>query len=231
MTCLIIDDNPLARLALRNMASEIEGLELAGECESAMEAFNFLQKDPADLLLLDVEMPGMSGLELLKNLEHQPLAILITSKADYAVEGFDLQVVDYIVKPVALPRLLKAIQRAQERYEAQQLATLQELGPSYLFARVNNSLLRIDFDDILFVQALGDYVVFQTADKKHPVHLTMKALEERLPSNRFLRVHRSYIVALDKISNLEQNSLQVGKHIVPVAETAKGELIRKLNVL
>ena len=231
MTCLIIDDNPLARLALRNMASEIEGLQLAGECESAMEAFNFLQKNPADLLLLDVELPGMSGLELLKSLDHQPLAILITSKTDYAVEGFDLQVVDYIVKPVALPRLLKAVQRAMERFEAQHPASAEELGASHLFARVNNQLLRIDFDDVLFVQALGDYVVFQTADKKHPVHLTMKAVEERLPPSRFLRVHRSYIVALNKIANLEQNSLLVGKHIVPVSENYKGELMQKLNVI
>ena len=231
MTCLIVDDNPLARLALRNMASEIEGLQLAGECESAMEAFNFLQKNPADLLLLDVELPGMSGLELLKSLDHQPLAILITSKADYAVEGFDLQVVDYIVKPVALPRLLKAVQRAMERFEAQRPASVEELGPSHLFARVNNQLLRIDFDDILFVQALGDYVVFQTANKKHPVHLTMKAVEERLPASRFLRVHRSYIVALKKIANVEQNSLLIGKHIVPVSEHYKGELMQKLNVI
>ena len=231
MTCLIIDDNPLARLALRNMASEIEGLQLAGECESAMEAFNFLQKNPADLLLLDVELPGMSGLELLKSLDHQPLAILITSKTDYAVEGFDLQVVDYIVKPVALPRLLKAVQRAMERFEAQHPASAEELGASHLFARVNNQLLRIDFDDVLFVQALGDYVVFQTTGKKHPVHLTMKAVEERLPASRFLRVHRSYIVALNKIANLEQNSLLVGKHIVPVSENYKGELMQKLNVI
>ncbi|MCB0567084.1 MAG: response regulator transcription factor [Phaeodactylibacter sp.] len=231
MTCLIVDDNPLARLALRNMASEIEGLQLAGECESAIDAFNFLQKTPADLLLLDVELPGMSGLELLKSLDHQPLAILITSKTDYAVEGFDLQVVDYIVKPVALPRLLKAVQRAMERFEAHYPPGAEELGPSYLFARVNNQLLRIDFDDVLFVQALGDYVVFQTADKKHPVHLTMKAVEERLPPSRFLRVHRSYIVALNKIANLEQNSLLVGKHIVPVSENYKGELMQKLNVI
>lgn len=231
MTCLIIDDNPLARLALRNMASEIEGLQLAGECESAMQAFNFLQKTPCDLLLLDVEMPGMNGLELLQSLEHQPLAILITSKTEYAVEGFDLQVVDYIVKPVAQSRLLKAVQRAMERQAAMQPAAVHEMATDHLFARVNNQLLRIDFKDILFVQALGDYVVFQTEGKKYPVHLTMKAVEERLPNNRFLRVHRSYIINLDKIFNMEQNSLQVGQHIVPVAEKSKAELMQRMNVI
>ncbi|MCB0520417.1 MAG: response regulator transcription factor [Saprospiraceae bacterium] len=231
MTCLIIDDNPLARLALRNMVADVEGLQLAGECESALQAFNFLQKTPADLLLLDVEMPGMNGLELLQSLEKQPLVILITSKTEYAVDGFDQEVVDYIVKPVAMPRLLKAVQRAQERHKAAQPATFHEMGTDHLFARVNNQLLRIDFNDILFVQALGDYVVFQTAEKKHPVHLTMKAVEERLPAGRFLRVHRSYIVALDKIANVEQNSLQIGKHIVPVSEGFKAELMRQLNVI
>ncbi|MBI1225976.1 MAG: response regulator [Bacteroidetes bacterium] len=231
MTCLIIDDNPLARLALRNMLADVEDLQLIGECDSAVQAFNFLQKTPADLLLLDVEMPGMNGLEFLKSLEHQPMTILITSKTEYAVDGFELQVVDYIVKPVALPRLLKSVQRAKERHEPQQPAQVHELSTNHLFARVNGQLLRIDFAEILFVQALGDYIVFQTADKKHPVHLTMKAVEERLPTDQFVRVHRSYIVSVDKISNMEQNSLQIGKHVVPVSESLKAELMRRMNVI
>jgi two-component system, LytTR family, response regulator len=224
MTCLIIDDNPLARLALRNMTSEMEGLQLVGECESALQAYNFLQTKPCDLLLLDVEMPGISGLELLESLDHQPLVILVTSKTEYAVEGFEMQVVDYLVKPVTMPRLLKAVNRALEHYQIAKPV-------NHLFARVDNLLVRIDFQDILFVHALGDYVVFQTEEKKYPVHLTMKAVEERLPRNHFLRVHRSYIVALDKIVNLEQNSLLIGTHAVPVSEKAKGELLQRLNIL
>ena len=220
----------MARLALRNMMEDIEAMQLAGECESAIEAFNLLQKTPADLLLLDVEMPGMSGLELLQSLETQPLVILITSKTDYAVEGFNLEVVDYIVKPVALPRLLKAVQRAKDRW-AGTPTEVQQLGPDHLFVRIENQLLRIDFEDILLVQALGDYVVFQTEKKKYPVHLTMKAVEEKLPADRFLRVHRSYIVAVDKIENLEQNSLKIASHIVPVSENNKKRLLEKLNIV
>jgi two-component system LytT family response regulator len=231
MNCLIVDDNPMARLALRNMVEDIEDVQLAGECESAIQAFNFLQKTPADLLFLDVEMPGMSGLELLQSLEVQPLVILITYKTDYAVEGFDLEVVDYIVKPVSLPRLLKAVQRVKDRKAAQSPADVHELGTDHLFVRVETQLLRIDFDDILFVQALGDYVVFQTEKKKYPVHLTMKAIEEKLPGDRFLRVHRSYIVAVDKIENMEQNSLQIARHIVPVSESNKKKLLDKLNII
>lgn len=231
MTCLIIDDNPLARLALRNLVEEISFLQITGECKSAMEVYNVLQKGKVDLLLLDVEMPGMSGLDLLRSLDQQPMVILITSKADYAVEGFDLQVVDYIVKPVELPRLIKAVQRAKERMEQVSGGNEEASFSDHLFLRINNQLQRIDFDEILFVQALGDYVVFQTEKKKYPVHLTMKAVEERLPEERFMRVHRSYLIALDKIVNIEQNSLQIGNHLVPVSEKIKGELMHRLNVL
>jgi len=229
MNCIIVDDNPLARLALKKMLTGIDDLEISAECENAMEAYNFLQKEPADLLLLDVEMPGMSGLELLKSLNYSPLAILITSKIEYAVEGFDLQVVDYIVKPVQLPRLLKAVQRAQEKWTHIHSPTPGE-GVDTIFVRVNNQLIGIKFEEILWVQALGDYVVFVTEDKKYPVHLTMKAVEERLLDANFLRVHRSYIIAIDKITNMEQNSLLLGQHTVPVSEGYKKGLMERLNI-
>lgn len=227
---MIIDDNPMARLALRKMLSAVEDLELSGEHEDAMAAFNQLQKEPVDLLLLDVEMPGMSGLELLKSLDYTPLVILITSKMEYAVEGFDLQVVDYILKPVALPRLLKAIQRARAKWEQAPQASVSESDDNTFFIRVNNQLQGLEYADIIMVQALGDYVVFVTKDKKYPVHLTMKAVEERLPLTRFLRVHRSYIIAVDKITNIEQNSLLLGEHLVPVSEGYKKGLMDRLNI-
>ena len=231
MTCLIVDDNPMARLALRNMTSDIGNLELVGECDSAVQAYNFLNKTPVDLLLLDVEMPGMSGLDLLKSLDHPPLVVLITAKSDYATESFDLEVVDYIVKPVTQPRLLKALHRAGERHNALQVMQSQGDDTTYLFVRVNNQFMRIDFDDILFVQAMGDYVKFQTAQKMHAVHMTMKAAEDRLPVDRFMRVHRSYIVALNKIESLEQNSIQIDTHVIPVSENFKQTLLERMNVL
>ena len=231
MTCLIVDDNPMARLVLRNMLADIEGLQLVGECESALQTYNFLQKNSCDLILLDVEMPGMTGLELLQSLEEPPLVIIITAKAEYAVEGFNLEVVDYLVKPVALPRLLKAVQRAKDRRLSRLSAGTHDLDSAHLFVRADNQLLRIDFDDILFIQALGDYIVFQTKSRKYPVHMTMKAAEEKLPQDRFMRVHRSYIVAMDKIDNLEQNSLSMSGHIIPVSETNKKTPLNKLNII
>ena len=236
MITLIVDDNEMARLALHNMVQEVSFLELAGECTSAIEAFGFLQKNPVDLVLLDVEMPGMTGLELIRTLENPPLFILVTSKGEYALEGFDLRVADFIVKPVTMPRFLSAVQRASELFGHRKTsAPVHEVeipaGHNFLFARVNNQLVRIDYDNLLYVQALGDYVVLVTPGKKYPVHLTLKALEERLPPNRFARVHRSYIVAVDKVNSLEENSILINKDVIPVSESHKAAFLKKLNLL
>jgi len=231
MKCIIVDDNPLARLAVRNMVLQIDDLDLISELDNATQAFNFLQKNECDLLLLDIEMPGISGLELIKTLEHKPLVILITSKSNYALEGFELQVVDYLLKPVSFSRLLKAIAHARKLFQWQTQVEGDGDRKDYLFVRANNQMVRIDFDDILYVEAMGDYVLFHTQGRKFVVHLTMKSVEESLPDARFLRVHRSYIAALERIDNMVQNSLQIGNHIIPVSETYKSRLTKQLNML
>jgi len=229
--CLIVDDNTMARTVLRNMVKQIRELEICGEYAAAIDAFNHLQKESVDLLLLDVEMPGMSGLELIESLSNPPLVILITAKTDYAVQGFQLQVVDYLVKPITLPRLLQAVNRAEEWKLSDSKSIQSAESKNYFFARINNQLIRIDWDDILFLQAMGDYVVIVTPGKKMPVHSTLKALEKKIPENRFTRVHRSYIVQVSKIVNLEENSIQINEHLIPVSERYKSELMEKMNVL
>ena len=231
MKCLIVDDNTMARTVLRNMVKQIRELEICGEYAAAIDAFNHLQKESVDLLLLDVEMPGMSGLELIESLLNPPLVILITAKTDYAVQGFQLQVVDYLVKPITLPRLLQAVNRAEEWKLSDSKSIQSAESKNYFFARINNQLIRIDWDDILFLQAMGDYVVIVTPGKKMPVHSTLKALEKKIPENRFTRVHRSYIVQVSKIVNLEENSIQINEHLIPVSERYKSELMEKMNVL
>ena len=225
----------MARLALHNMVLEVQDLQLVGECTNASEAFNFLQKQSVDLVFLDVEMPGMTGLELIRTLKATPLFILVTSKKEYALEGFDLRVVDYIVKPVLLPRFLTAVQHALELFARRKPEPLPEKEasghPEFLFARVNNQLVRIDYDLILYVQALGDYVTIVTAAKKYTVHLTLKAVEERLPAARFARVHRSYMVALEKVTSIEENSIWVNKEMVPVSEGYKAAFLKKINII
>lgn len=224
--CLIIDDNPMARLAIRNFIQEVDFLSLSGECEDAVQAMNWLQKEPIELLFLDVEMPQMTGLELLESLTHRPLVILITSKTEYAVQAYNLEVIDYIVKPIKLARFLKAVNRAKDF-----LRPTQKEADRYLFARIDNVLTRLDFDQILYVETMGDYIRIATPQKKYTVHLTLKALLEKLPPDRFLRIHRSYVVALDKIDSFADNMVSIQKNVLAVSETYRAHLLEKLNAL
>lgn len=238
MKCLIIDDNPMARLTLRELIKDVDFLEIVAECGSAGSAFNELEKSPVDLLFLDVEMPGISGIEFLDSLENPPLTIMITSKRDYAVEAFDLRVIDYLVKPVSPARFYTSIKRAKELFEQKKIGekSTNQLPPtinqSAIFVRADNQMVRIPFDDLLSVSALGDYTLFQTTTKRHTVHTTMKAVEEALPTERFMRVHRSHIVNLEKIETIGDGSmLQIGKQSVPVGEQFKAPLMQRLRFL
>ncbi len=229
MKCLIVEDNPMARLALRNLIADLTFLELVGECENAQEAFNTLAQTSVDLLFLDVEMPGRTGLQLLESLEVKPLCILITSKRDYAVEAFAHRVVDYLVKPLDFTRFAQAVQRARELYEQQNPEPAPVAG--HLFVRGTSGWDRLAYADILLVQAMGDYVNIHTAQRRYTVYSTLRQMEERLPADRFLRVHRSYLVAIDHIDHFDDQSVRVHKHVVPVSDTYRGKLLQRLNLL
>lgn len=222
--CLIIDDNPMARLAIRSFVEEVDFLTLAKECENAIQAINFLQTQQIDLLFLDVEMPQMTGLEMLESLTDKPLVILVTSKSDYAVDAFNLDVIDYIVKPIKLARFLKAVNKAKDF-----LQTDRKEENTFIFARIDNILTRVDLDQILYIEAMGDYIRIATSKKKHTVHATLKSIWEKLPAERFIRIHRSHIVALDKIDSFADNMVTIEKAILPVSEGYRGLLLEKLN--
>jgi DNA-binding LytR/AlgR family response regulator len=231
MNCLIIDDNKLARTAMKQLASHIDQLSVAGECASAIEAYNILQKEKIDLLLLDIEMPGMNGIELTRNIGKKgPVIIFTTAKKDYAVEAFELHVADYLIKPVTPSRFLQAIERAKEL----QHATTRELHDTdneFVFIRDSGTLKRIKLDEILYLEAMGDYVKLHTSQKFHAVHSTLKAIEERLPDAKFMRVHRSYIVALDKIDAIQDGAIVISKNSIPVADAYRAALNSRLNLL
>jgi DNA-binding LytR/AlgR family response regulator len=231
MKCLIVDDNQIALMAVKQLVSQMQSLELAGECKDAMEAYNHLSRNPVDLLLLDIELPDMSGLELIKKLGNKkPLIIFTTAKKDYAVEAFELSVVDYLVKPITLPRFLQAIEKANEAIESnKQEVKVEEQG--FVFVKDNGVLKRISIDDILFLEAMGDYVKVHTSHKFHVVHATLKSLEEKLPTTKFSRVHRSYIVAVNKIDFIQEGTISIGKSTIPVADTYKTNLNKRLNLL
>ena len=231
MKCIIVDDNKMARMALKQLVSQVPNLELVAECNDATEALASMNNSQIDLLLLDIEMPDMSGLDLTRNLgNNRPLIIFTTAKKDYAVEAFELNVVDYLVKPLAFPRFRQAIEKANETLESnKQEVKVEEQG--FVFVKDNGVLKRISIDDILFLEAMGDYVKVHTAQKFHVVHATLKSIEEKLPASKFIRVHRSYIVAINKIDYIQEGTISIGKTTIPVADTHKSNLNKRLNLL
>lgn len=233
MNCIIVDDNTLARTAIRQLIEQVEFLHLAHECSDSIEAFNLLKKENIDLIFLDVEMPGMTGLELIRNLEKHPIVILVSAKKEFAVEAFELNVADYITKPVTLPRFMTAVSRAQKLHEAASRSnvTMSVKEKDYIFVRSNSVLTKVKLNDIIYVQALGDYVNIFTPEKRHTVHITLKGVEEKLPTDNFYRLHRSYLVSLNHIDNIEESTAYVGKHPLPIGEQFKKELLRKLNLI
>jgi DNA-binding LytR/AlgR family response regulator len=231
MNCIIVDDNKMARMTMKQLVSQVKDLRLVHECADAMEAYNTINKEEIDLILLDIEMPGMTGLELIRNLgAKRPLIIFTTAKTDYAVEAFELNVVDYLVKPVTPARFLQAVERANEALNSDK-ETVNVNEQEFVFVKDNGVLKRINVDDIMFLEAMGDYVKVHTGQKFHVLHSTLKSIEEKLPSSKFIRVHRSYIVSLNKIDYIQEGVITIGKSTVPVADTYRTTLNKRLNLL
>ena len=232
MNCIIVDDNKLARAALKHLVEQVDFLNLKQECENPIDAFNYLKKETIDLVFLDVEMPDMSGIELVKNLDKRPIIILITAKKDYAVEAFELNVADYVVKPVTLPRFMTAVSRAKELFESKdQKIEIGKKYADYIFVRSKSVITKIKMQDIIYIQALGDYVNIYMGEKRHTVHITLSGIETKLPEDKFFRLHRSYIIALNHINDIEENCAYIGNHPIPIGEQYKKLLLSKLNFI
>ena len=231
MLTLIVDDNKIARTTMKQLASQVKGIIIVGECSNAMDAYNFLQEQTVDLVLLDIEMPGMSGLELTKNMGNKkPIIIFTTSKKEYAAEAFELNVADYIVKPVTPQRFIQAIDKVKQILESN-TEEIKMDDDEFIFIRDSSIIRRLKLDDILFAEAMGDYVKLYTTQKFFAIHTTLKAVEERLPANKFIRVHRSYIVAITKIDIIKDGALVVNGKPLPVADTYRAALNKRLNIL
>ena len=232
MNCIIVDDNKLARLVLRKLVEQVGDIELLAEFAEPLEALKYLEKNNVDLVFLDVEMPGMTGIELVKNLKERPIIVLITAKEDYAVEAFELNVADYIVKPVNLSRFLKAVTRARELYQSRsEKLELSEKDREYIFVRSNAVLTKIRISDIIYIQALGDYINIYTSSSRNTVHITLKGIEEKLSAGLFYRVHRSYLIAVNHVDKVEEGMAYIGKHPIPIGEQYKKDLLKNLNLI
>lgn len=223
LRCLIVDDEPLARKGLKEYIADIPFLELAAECDSPVKAAATLQTQPIDLIFLDIQMPRMTGIEFLRSLSQPPLVIFTTAHADYAVESFELNVLDYLLKPVSFERFMKAVMKARAYVDAR-----QKKDAEYFFIKCDNKLERINYQDVLFVEALQNYVAIHTPTRKFTTYLTFKGVEEYLPSERFVKVHKSFIVAIDKIDSIDGNELVIGQHHIPVSRNLKDEVMEKI---
>lgn len=231
MTCLIVDDNKIARTTLKQLASQITEITVVGECGNAMDAYNFLQQQEVEIVLLDIEMPGMSGLELTRNLgRSRPLIIFTTSKKDYAAEAFDLNVADFIVKPVTPARFIQAIEKAKEILQSNR-EEVRLRDDEFIFIRDSNVVKRLKIGELLYAEAMGDYVKLHTAQRFFAIHSTLKAVEERLPASKFFRVHRSYVVAIEKIDTIQNGVLIIQGKSIPVADAYRGALNKRMNIL
>ena len=235
LRCLVIDDDPLSVQIVRNCIANTPFLEASGDCNSAIEAAEMLRTQAFDVLFLDVEMPLMSGLDLLRTLPDPPQVVLITSSQSYAVQAFEFAVADYLLKPLSYARFLQAAQKVLENVNAQRAAddpgAAAGSTPDFTFVKADNKLVRVDFADVYYVEALGDYVHLITARGKLIVYSTMRAIEEKFPARRFVRVHRSFIINIDYVQALEDSSLLIKEKYIPVGQTYLRGLLLRLNKL
>lgn len=231
MNCLIIDDNIIARTTLKQLVKKESSLNLVGECADAIDAYQKIMSDQVDLLLLDIEMEDMSGIELVKSLgTKNPIIIFTTSKKEYAAEAFELNVADYITKPVTTVRFLQAVEKAKEIFNSK-TREVKAQDDAFLFIRDSNIVRRLKIEDILYAEAMGDYVKLYTAEKFYSVHSSLKEVESKLPDSRFLRVHRSFIIQVGKIDTIEGGTLIINKKMVPVADSYRAALNQRLKIL
>jgi two-component system, LytTR family, response regulator len=233
LRCLAIDDEPLALELLEDNIRQVPYLKLEGTCSNALEALKFLQEQTVDLIFLDIQMPGLTGLQFIQSLTQKPMIILITAYEKFALEGFNLDVIDYLVKPVPLDRFIKACNKAWELFNlrSKKAENSSSNEPEFLFVNVEYSLLKVEFGDIQWIEGLKDYIRIYLKSSSKPVitRMSMKAIEEELPPSRFIRVHKSFIVSVAAITSLRKNSIFIGGQEIPVGDNYKEAVNMLIN--
>jgi DNA-binding LytR/AlgR family response regulator len=230
MRCLIVDDDEFSRSVIEDLVKEIDTLELIKSCSDAVEAFKIIKEEHIDLVFLDIEMPKMDGLEMMRSLSPLPQVILVTAHEKYAVESYEYDVTDFLQKPISLARFMKAVDKAINRFEEKRASiTTQD---KTIFIKADSRLVQLNTEDILFVEALGNYMRIFVADgSKYTILSTMKDISSKLNNNDFVRVHRSFIVRMDKIQSIEDNYIVIDKKQISIGKAYKDDLTQKLNLL
>jgi DNA-binding LytR/AlgR family response regulator len=226
--CLIVDDEPLAQRVLEKHAADVPYLEVAGKCNNAMDAMNFLHENQADLMFLDINMPKLSGMDLLKAMKKPPMVIITTAYPEYALEGYEWNVLDYLVKPVSFERFLKAVEKAQEMMLSKQARATQPLpsvkgDDGFIFIKSSKKTFKVNLDNILYIEALGDYVKVFTTDRMIVTYQSLKNIETLLPPRTFPRIHKSFIISLPKVELIEGNQVKIRDRMIPIGTNYKTE--------
>ncbi|WP_114792998.1 LytTR family DNA-binding domain-containing protein [Niabella yanshanensis] len=230
--CLIVDDEPLARDVIRRYISEISTLELVGECANAIQAFTALQQQPIDLLFLDIRMPQLNGNDFLKALKNPPKVIFTTAFSEYALEGYELDVVDYLVKPIPFERFLKAVNKAYHFTDIRPVTrpvVEEKRSESFVYFRVDRKMVKVMLGDILYIESMKDYVKIFTKGAMIVTKQPISSVEEMLPEQDFIRTHRSFIVSVQKITSYTQELLEVDKTEIPIGKLYRNEVMKVLD--
>ena len=232
MRCIIVDDEPLIRELLQEYLNHVPYMMLVRTCKNAFEALKALQEEQIDLVFLDIQMPKLNGLQFLQSLAQPPLVIMVTAYEKYAIEGFDLQVTDYILKPFSFDRFLKACNRAAEFFQMKHAARLGEpVKNNHFFVNVEYTLVKIVVEDIAYIEALKDYVKIYLSSQPKPVitRISLKSIETKLPLGTFIRTHKSFLVAIAKVTTIKRDFVCIGTAEIPVSETYRGNIGSVLN--
>jgi DNA-binding LytR/AlgR family response regulator len=234
LNCIVIDDDKLSRKVLEEFVARTDFLNLTHSLSNAIEAINlFNEKADIDLIFLDIEMPEMSGIEFLGSLDEAPEVIIVSSKEKYALESYEYDVTDYLLKPVSYGRFFKAADKV--RHKLLQKDSIENKGNEEIFIKKNSSLVKLKFDEILWIEAMENYVVIHTFDDKFTIHFTMKAIGEKLPPKEFIRVHRSFIINLKKVDLIEDNTIIMktssGSKLIPIGKSYKDNLMDDINLI
>lgn len=237
MNCIIVDDETLARTITSQMVSNHTEIKVVEEFSNAIQAMKYLNQNPIDLIFLDIHMPDFTGFDLIQTVKNPPKIILVTSDKNFAIDAFEYDcIVDYIVKPITRERFDKAIQKLKsslkvENHLLDSGIEKNQTKTEDFFINIDRKLIKIEFPSINLIEAKGDYITIKTNTKNYTVHSTLKKIEEKLPCDIFIKVHRSYIINIKKIIDIEENSVLIGKEVIPVSRSNKPELMNRLNLL
>ena len=232
MKCIIIDDEAAARAIIENLCSKVETLNVIADFPNAIEAMKYLNKNEVDLIFLDIHMPDFTGFDFIETLKTPPGIIITTSDRNFAMEAFEYDcIIDFLVKPITLSRFTKAVQKSQKNIGIKTSNNEEALAESDLYVNIDRRLIKIDMSSIYLIEANGDYINVKTEDKDYTIHSTLQKIEKKLPEDLFLKVHRSFVINVKKIVDIEDNSVLINKHVIPVSRANRPELMKRLNLL